>query len=94
MLTKIRNATPDWAWAGLVTFAATFVPLFMASATGWWEGFVTWFTTEGVAFPSLSLLVSAVLSAAAAAVPGALNAAYRYFQAQGLLRGSGPSYPS
>ena len=93
MLTKIRNATPDWAWAGLVTFAVTFASLFGASATGWWEGFVAWFTTEGVEFPSLSVLVSAAMSAAGAAFPAAINAAYRYFQAQGVLRGSGPEYP-
>lgn len=93
MIQTLRDKAPAWLWAGAVAFVVTFLPLFTASATGWWEQFIAFFTTEGVEFPSLSLLASLVASAAGASVPAALNACYRWLQEQGVLRGSGPTYP-
>ena len=93
MIQSLRDKAPAWLWAGVVAFVVTFLPLFTAIATGWWEQFIAWFTTEGVEFPSLSLLSSAVASAVGAAVPAAINAGFRYLQEQGVLRGSGPTYP-
>lgn len=93
MIQTLRDKAPAWLWAGVVAFVVTFLPLFLASATGWWEQFIAFFTTEGVEFPSLSLLTSAVASAAGAAIPAAVNAVYRWLQQQGVIPGSGPTYP-
>ena len=91
--------TPEFtnaARAALWTAAFSFVGLFGVSLVGWLGDVAQWSQAalDGttVAFPPLSVLAYAAVSAAASAAIGLVNFVVRYAQARGVLPGSGPSY--
>lgn len=55
------------------TFLVTFLGLFLISLIGWLHEVITWATSDGYAFPHVSVLVKAAVSASAAAFIAVLS---------------------
>lgn len=89
--------TQDAFKAALWTVLFSFIGLFGASLIGWTGDVIEWANSEGaVAFPSLSVLGYAAVSAFGSAVIGLVNFVVRFAQSKGVFGQSavetGPSY--
>lgn len=89
--------TQDAFKAALWTALFSFLALFGVSLIGWTGDVVEWANNEGAtAFPSLSVLGYAAVSAFGAAMTGLLNFVVRFAQSKGVFGQSavetGPSY--
>jgi hypothetical protein len=81
--------------AALWTALFTFVALFGASVFGWVQDVTEWASTSGTAvFPNVTVLGKAAVSALGAAAAGLVNFVVRWAQAQGVIPGAGPNYPT
>lgn len=79
------------------TFLFSFIALFLISSLGWLADVVSWASSSGAsAFPDLSVLGYAAVSAVASAAIGLVNFVIRYAQSKGVFGENaaaiGPNY--
>jgi hypothetical protein len=85
----------DQLKAAAYTALWAFVGVFGLSLLGWVNDIASWANdTAAGAFPDVSVLAKAAVSAGAAAAAGLVTWVVRYAQSKGVLPGSGPTYPT